>query len=99
MQLLRLLCISAWLVLALATLAQADDVGITSARLLELSDGRYALEADVSPMMVAVLGNPVLPPRFTLADRPVYRRTGAAMVVQRRFEESSRARVPHWAEG
>ena len=37
----------------------ADDVGITSARLVELAEGGYDLEADVPPRMLGALRPPV----------------------------------------
>jgi hypothetical protein len=69
----------------------ADDVGITSARLVELADGGYALEADVAPRMVAALREPVVPERFTLAERPIYRRVGVVLVVRYEFGGSDQA--------
>jgi hypothetical protein len=68
-----------------ATPVIADDVGITSARLLELADGGYAIEADVSPRMVAALRAPVVPERFTRIDKPSYRRVGVGLVARYEF--------------
>jgi hypothetical protein len=65
--------------------AVADDVGITSARLLELADGGYAIEADVSPRMVAALRAPIVPERFTRIEKPSYRRVGVGLVVRYEF--------------
>jgi len=69
----------------LAMPAVADDVGITSARLLELADGSYAIEADVSPRMVAALRAPIVPERFTRIEKPSYRRVGVGLVVRYEF--------------
>ncbi len=65
--------------------APADDVGITSARLIELGNGGYALEADVSPRLVAALRPPVVPERFVRVGKPKYRRVGAGLVVRYEF--------------
>jgi hypothetical protein len=81
----RLGCFLAVLFLATVQPSIADDVGITSARLIELGEGGYALEADISPRMVAALRPPVVPGRFTLAERPTYRRVGVGLVVRYEF--------------
>ena len=73
------------LIALLAAAAWADDVGVTSARLLELHDGRYAIEADVAARMVAALRPPVLPERFPPAAKPTYRRVGVGLVVRYEF--------------
>ena len=76
------------LLVAAALPTAADDVGITSARLLELTDGGYALEADMPPMLVGALRPPVVPERFTTARRPTYRRVGVSLVVRYEFSGS-----------
>ena len=70
--------------------AFADDVGITSARLVELADGGYALEADVSPMLLGAIRAPVVPDRFTVTQRPEIRRIGVGLVVRYEFKGSDR---------
>jgi hypothetical protein len=89
----RALSLLAFLAAAAPT-AVADDVGITSARLLELTDGGYALEADVPPMLVGALRPPIVPERFSLADRPTYRRVGVGLIVRYEFRGSNSALVP-----
>lgn len=69
---------------AVAAPAAADDVGVTSARLLELADGGYALEADASPALLPLIGPPVVPERFTAA-KPVYKQVGVTLVVRYEF--------------
>ena len=63
----------------------ADDVGVTSARLMELQDGSYALEADVSPVQLAAFRPPVVPERFTLTGRPSHRRAGVTLILRYEF--------------
>jgi len=70
--------------------ALADDVGVTTARLIELADGGYALEADVAPLQVAALRPPIVPERFTAVARPSYRRVGVGLVVRYEFGGSDR---------
>jgi hypothetical protein len=82
------------LLAATARSALADDVGVTAARLLELEDGSYAIEADVSPLQVAALRPPVVPERFTSAGRPSYRRVGVGLVVRYQFRGSGKALEP-----
>ena len=53
----------------------ADDVGLTSARLLEIDSGEYALEADITPALVPALSPPVLPERCLRTRPPVRYRT------------------------
>jgi HupE / UreJ protein len=72
----------------------ADDVGITSARLLETADGGYALEAEVPSALVAALRQPVVPERFTVTDRPSYRRLGVGLVVRYEFGGSDEPLAP-----
>ncbi len=62
----------------------ADDVGVTSARLLELAEGGYALEADASPALLPLLRPPVFPERFTAAP-PSYRQVGITLLVRYEF--------------
>lgn len=71
--------------------AIADDVGVTPARLVELEDGSYVLEADVSPPQIAALRPPVVPERFRLTERPSYRRVGMGLVVRYTFGGSATA--------
>ena len=52
------------LLLLLALPALADDVGIASARLVELADGGFALEADIPPVLFGAIKTPVVPDRF-----------------------------------
>ena len=71
--------------LTLATGVRADDVGITTARLYELGEGRYAIEADVSSNLVSALAPPVLPARFEVVSRADYQPAGAWIVVRYEF--------------
>ena len=64
---------------------RADDVGVTSARLTELANGRYALEADISPSKVGALRPPIVPERYQLFGRPRYTRGGAGLTVRYEF--------------
>ena len=71
----------------LAVPVHGDDVGVTSARLIELEDG-YAIEADISPAMVPLLGAPVVPERFSARGKPSYRQVGVVLVVRYEFAGS-----------
>ena len=78
------------LLLLLALPALADDVGIASARLVELADGGFALEVDIPPVLLRAIKAPVVPDRFTLAEGPVIRRIGVGLVVRYEFGGSDR---------
>ncbi|MBT8406385.1 MAG: hypothetical protein KJP05_02925, partial [Deltaproteobacteria bacterium] len=47
-----------------ASLALADDVGITKARLIQKSEKSYVLEADVTRILVWAVKAPIFPDRF-----------------------------------
>lgn len=70
------------LILAAGSSALADDVGLISARLIERTDHEYVIETDVMPQMIGLLGEPILPGRFTLDGKPDYRRQGAMVAVR-----------------
>ena len=46
----------------------ADDIGITSARLIQLSDTSYLFEADATAQFLNMISKPVFPDRFEVSD-------------------------------
>ena len=45
----------------------ADDVGITSARLIQISDSSYSFEADATVQFITLITKPVFPDRFQVS--------------------------------
>jgi len=94
----RRLPLSALILLALLVIpaapVAADDVGLTSARLTELADGGYALEADITPYLLPALRPPLVPERFTSVGKPQYRRVGVGLVVRYEFGGSDEPLSP-----
>lgn len=60
--------IIALLSVALMPRAYADDIGITSVRLIQVSDTSYLLEADLNQALLWSIKVPVFPERFTVSD-------------------------------
>ena len=48
--------------------AFADDPGITKARLIQLSDSSYQLEADISQQLIWSIKQPIFPDRFEVSE-------------------------------
>lgn len=48
--------------------AFADDIGITSVRLIQVSDSSYELEVDLNEALLWTIKAPVFPERFTVSD-------------------------------
>jgi len=54
--------------LAIGTVAFADDVGITKARLIQKSERSYLIEADVNRALVWAIRAPIFPDRFKVSE-------------------------------
>ncbi len=63
----------------------ADNVGITTARLIETAAGSYALEVDSSPALLPAFAAPVLPERFQGSLATAYDQQSRFVMIQYRF--------------
>ncbi len=64
------------IVVAGASEASADDVGVTKARLIQKAERSYVLEADVTQMQVWAIKTPVFPDRFHVSRLEYVRQAG-----------------------
>jgi len=81
----KILAISCALLIIWGGSALADDVGISTARLLEQEPGVYLIEVDVTPLLAPGFLPPVLPARFEATGKPEHVRLGATMQIRYRF--------------
>ena len=58
----------------------ADDVGITKARLIQVAETRYVLEADVPQALVWSIKAPIFPDRFQVSELEYSSQTGWIVV-------------------
>jgi hypothetical protein len=56
-----------FIIIAFVSKVNADDVGITSARLIQISDSSYSFEADATVQLVSMITKPVFPDRFQVS--------------------------------
>ncbi len=80
----RLILALACLVVAAA--AMADDVGISSARLIEESPGVYLVEVDATPALAPAFRPPIFPTRFVTVGEPESEKVGAGLQIRYRFQ-------------
>jgi len=66
--------------LALGTVAFADDVGITKARLIQVSEKSYLIEADVNRALVWSIRAPIFPDRFKVSEVEFINQSGWIVV-------------------
>jgi hypothetical protein len=67
---------------SLVSVTKADDVGITTARLIQLSDTSYHLEADATVQFVSMMtGIPVFPERFEVSKPEFTNKSGWIVVT------------------
>jgi len=66
--------------LALGTVAFADDVGITKARLIQKSERSYLIEADVNRALVWAIRAPIFPDRFKVSEVEFINQSGWIVV-------------------
>ena len=59
---------------------QADDVGITKARLIQKTEKSYLLEADVTRMLVWAIKAPIFPDRFQVSELAYINQAGWIIV-------------------
>lgn len=64
----------------LSGVVSADDAGLITARIFELSEQRYSVEVDVSPQLQSVLSEPIFPDGFE-AGEVEYSQRGAMLHV------------------
>jgi cell shape-determining protein MreD len=75
-----------WLIMTcFAFPCYADNVGITTARLIETSVGTYTLEVDTSPMMLSAFAAPVLPERFKDSLTTEFEKQAQFVLIKYRF--------------
>jgi len=63
----------------------ADNVGITTARLIETSVGSYTLEVDTSPMLLSAFAAPVVPERFKDSLTTEFEKQAQFVLIKYRF--------------
>ena len=68
------------IILSSATIALADDVGITKARLIQKTGKSYVLEADVTQMLVWAIKAPIFPDRFQVSTLEYINQAGWIVV-------------------
>ena len=72
--------LSILIVLFGSTSGSADDVGITKARLIQQSENRYTLEADVTQALVWAIKAPIFPDRFQVSELEYINQAGWIVV-------------------
>ena len=77
---LATLIFSTAIVLPFASLALADDVGITKARLIQKSEKSYVLEADVPQALIWAIKTPIFPDRFQVSGLEYIAQSGWIVV-------------------
>jgi hypothetical protein len=68
------------IVLLGSTSGSADDVGITKARLIQKTEKSYALEADVTQVLVWAIKAPIFPDRFQVSELEYVKQAGWIVV-------------------
>ncbi len=63
-----------------SSMALADDVGITKARLIQKSEKSYVIEADVTQALVWAIKAPIFPDRFQVSDLAYVNQSGWIVV-------------------
>lgn len=66
--------------LVIGTVAFADDVGITKARLIQKSEKSYLIEADVNRALVWAIRAPIFPDRFKVSEVEFINQSGWIVV-------------------
>ena len=67
-------------ILQFTSLALADDVGITKARLIQKTEKSYVLEADVPQALIWAIKTPIFPDRFQVSGLEYITQTGWIVV-------------------
>ena len=65
----------------------ADDVGITKARLIQINDSTYVLEADIARNLLSAIGAPTFPDGFDVSE-PTYSNESSWVIVTYRITGS-----------
>ncbi len=68
-------------ILLSTSIALADDVGITKARLIQKSEKSYVLEADVTQVLVWAIKAPIFPDRFQVSELEFVNQAGCIVVL------------------
>ncbi len=67
-RILKSISLVAFLLSIFTPKAHSDDVGITSVRLIQVSDSSYVLETDANQLVIWAIKAPVFPERFTVSE-------------------------------
>ena len=67
-RILKTISLVAFLLSTFTPKAHSDDVGITSVRLIQVSDSAYVFETDANQLVIWAIKAPVFPERFTVSE-------------------------------